>query len=76
MHITEQPRTIVLTPMPEGDYQAACGGLSARAPTAAEAESALLELFQLRWQERHLLQPMPLVQEDEILDEETPETGG
>lgn len=40
---------IVVTETPNGDYQASCGGLTAEAPTPAEAEEILRELLQDKW---------------------------
>ncbi len=57
--------TIDVFPLPSGDYEARRGPLVARGHTATEAETALLELSQLRWEDIHVLDKPP-IDEDQV----------
>lgn len=70
MPALKNPLTIQIVPLPDGDFEAKSGSLSARGATVASAEQALLELYHARWQETHLPETTPLVEEDEVEEPE------
>ncbi|MFI5384496.1 MAG: hypothetical protein ACHQ50_00080 [Fimbriimonadales bacterium] len=66
MLATKNRPEITITPLPDGDFEAACGAFSARGATAAEAESALLEIYQLHREMAQVHVEPPVVDEDEV----------
>jgi len=61
---------VTITPLPDGDYEARRGVLAARAATAAEAEAALMALYEARWEDIHVKEKPPVPDEDH--EDETP----
>jgi len=65
--VIEPASKATAVPLPDGDFEVRRGAFTARGPSASEAEEALNELLRVRWEDNHLDDQTPIIDEDHIV---------